>query len=92
MIGRDVLLALLAVLAVLDVATTLRALRKPGLREANPLLGWAMRHGRLWIVLKLAATAAGAWLLRDAPAGLALICALYAAVALNNWRQVRRLE
>lgn len=37
----------------------------------------------------LAATAAGAWPVRDLPAALALICTLYAAVVVNNWRQVR---
>lgn len=84
----EALLIALAVLAALDVVTTLRALRRPNLREANPLLRWAMQRGTVWIALKLAVTAAGAWLMRDAPAGLAVVCAVYAAVVWNNWRQV----
>ena len=80
------LLALLGALVAADIVTTIRALRRPGTREANPLIRLAMRHGRLWIVLKIAISAGAAWLVRSNPGALATVCAVYALVLANNLR------
>lgn len=84
------LLLLLCVLAILDVITTRKALSRPNVREANPIIRWLMRHGDLWIIVKLIITAAAAWALRDSPQWLAAICAIYAAVVYSNHRLGRR--
>ena len=84
------LLFLLGLLAILNVITTRKALRQPGVIEANPLIRWLMRHGNLWIAIKLAVTAGAAWALRDSPQWLAVICAIYAAVVYSNHRIGRR--
>ncbi len=77
------------VLAVLDVLTTIHALRKPGLVEANGIMAWLMRLGPAWIVVKLGVTAAAIWVLRDAPVLLWALAAVYAAAVANNWRLAR---
>lgn len=84
------LLFLLGLLAILDVITTRKALSRPNVREANPVIRWLMGHGNLWIIAKLAITAGAAWALRDSPQWLALICAIYAAVVYSNHRIGRR--
>lgn len=87
-------LLVLVVLVILDTITTIRALRSPSLREANPILAWAMRHGRIWIALKLAVSAGAIWLLRDQtnPVTFWMTCgvaALYAAVISSNINHTR---
>lgn len=81
-----VLYVLLGVLALLDVATTRRALRRPGRHEANPLVARLMQLGPAWIAIKLGLTALGGWLLRDHPAGLTAIVAVMAVTVWNNAR------
>ena len=87
-------LALIAVLAVVDVLTTLEALRNPRLREANGLVAWLMRLGPVWILIKLAVTAGGLWLLRDQANPVNVwfawgAAAIYATVVINNARLAR---
>ena len=78
------LIAILGALIAADIVTTIRALRRPGTREPNPLIRLAMRHGKLWIVLKIAISVGAAWLLRSSPGALALVCAVYALVVANT--------
>ena len=82
-----VLAGLLGVLAVLDVVTTLKALKNPKLKEANPLVRVMMKHGKVWIVVKLAVTIGAMWWLQSAPLLLVPIAAVYTYVVYNNAKQ-----
>lgn len=85
--GLEAALIALAVAALADVVTTVRALKRPGTREANPVIRFFMRHlGRGWVVAKLAITALGAWLLHPVPEAIWALAALTAFVAYRNSR------
>lgn len=90
-----ILFAIVVILQVLDSCSTIKALSKPGIREANPALAWLM--GKIGIVLALVLikgllvviiAAAIYWY----PSGslttaLAGIVVVYVAVVINNFRK-----
>ena len=87
------LFAMFVVLSVLDGITTYRALKRPGTREANPVMRWLFeRFGihQTLIVSKMAAIVAvwttmgpySLWV-------LAGVNAFYAWIAFNNYRLVK---
>jgi len=81
-------LAMIA-LQVADVVTTIGALDRPGVREANPVIRWLMdRLGRAWWAPKIALAAAvtyGLWA-ADAGVALALVGAVYAVIVAQNYK------
>lgn len=84
-----ILAVVLVVLGILDIVSTRRAMKNPRVYEANKIVAWLMRHGNLWIAVKLAATVASAWALvaiADAPLMLAALCAIYAWVVRQNFK------
>ncbi len=86
-------LGILAILQVLDALTTHRILSAGG-REMNPVMRWAFGAIGFWpaIAIKGAALVTlAAWLgARAGPIPPALMVAMYCAVVLWNWRQIRR--
>ena len=53
----------IVVSSILDAYLTLQHLQRGG-GEANPIMAWALTHGDMpFLILKLAATGLGAWLL-----------------------------
>lgn len=77
-------LGLFVVLQAVDVWTTLRAfLRNPAVYEANPAL----------VVVKLVVSSVVSWVALSYAreeamlAMVAVLCAVYSAIAVSNWRQ-----
>lgn len=87
------LLAALIALQVADAVTTLACLRRGG-TERNPLLAAAMfAIGTVPALLLAKALLIGvAVLLLGYPVALAVICAVYAVVVINNLRVLRHLK
>lgn len=82
------LLALLCALVILDGYTTAVLIKRPGKRKANPILRWAMKHGDLWLIGKLALSIIAIWFLRGEPLWLAALAGVYALVVYNNARHM----
>jgi len=83
----------MALAQIADVITTLRALARPGVHEANPVIAWAMaRFGRGWIVVKTAmAIGPSVWFwVHDLWWPILLIAALTGAVAWHNYKITSR--
>lgn len=79
-----VVMALLGILAILDVVTTRQAMKNPRLKEANPVIRAMMKHGNLWIVVKVAATGFAMYQLQGYPAVVFGISAIYMFVVWQN--------
>lgn len=80
----------LGLLVLADIATTLQALARPNTYERNPIIRRLMQHGHLWIVVKVVLSVGAIALLRDHPAILAPISALYAYTVWRNYRLASR--
>ena len=87
------LVAIIA-LQVLDILTTFYLVRKKGMREANPLLNWAMQRIGFWPAL-IAFKGVFIVLLLTVPVSYifeVVILALYLAVVANNLRLMKGLD
>lgn len=87
--------AALALASLLDALTTIYALRQPGMREANPVMRWAM--GKLGIipallVIKLIPLVSLLYALQEKILTVPLWTALYLAVAGWNFFMIYRLR
>ena len=90
-----ILFAIVVILQVLDSYSTIRALKKPGVSEANPALAWLM--GKIGIVAALVLikgllcviiAAAIYWYPSGYLMGVLVgIVVVYAAVVINNFRK-----
>lgn len=88
------LFGMFVVLSILDGITTYRALKRPGTREANPVMRWLFDHfgiHQTLIVSKLAAIVA-VWTTMGPYSLWVLVCVntFYAAVVWRNHAKVGR--
>lgn len=88
------LLIIAVALQIADSVTTYTALKNPKFGEANPVIRWIIGRTNL-VVAMLAKTALGigiaaALFVLGAKLWLAVVCAIYALVTVNNVRLLRR--
>lgn len=77
---------LMVFLQIADVMTTVKILGSGGV-ELNPVMAWMMRHGSLWILVKMAAAVGLTWYFFANPF-LWVLVAMQAAVVVWNYRSL----